>query len=58
MELIFKSDEFVALLKRIDKLKVQLSPEEEELLGEVKEKLMGGEEGKGSDGSDEGGEHQ
>ena len=39
MELIFKSDEFVALLKRIDKLKVQLSPEEEELLSEVRKKL-------------------
>ncbi len=34
-----KSDALIALLKRMDKLKIQLTPEEEELLKEVKEKL-------------------
>jgi hypothetical protein len=34
-----KSDALIALLKRMDKLRVQLTPEEEELLKQVKEKL-------------------
>jgi len=34
-----KSDTLIALLKRMDKLRVQLTPEEEELLKEVEEKL-------------------
>jgi hypothetical protein len=47
-----KSDEFVAVLKRVDKLKMQLSPGEEELLREKLASMGGG--GKGSDGSVEG----